>query len=471
MKPNACFAVVLVLACLPAAHRVHAQDAAPADRNAVNTAARPGGMMADSPVTFPKEGALPAKYPPDVKERSEPAEKDYYLFSSPCRSLAQIKTIQKEMPKGEFTSPPPDWTYLDRTRRILTEGGDLQLLALGDSIVNDTMRSGWVALLREAYPKARIEATVYVRGGGGCQHYREEDRVAKYILPRKPNLVFIGGISQRNIESIREVIRQVRAGLPDVEILLATGTFGTADPRDAAALAEAPHSGTGAYGRALKALAAEERCAYLDMTTPWAQYVRSSELHPHRFYRDVVHANEYGEQILARIMMAFFDPAKERESADTEPWLGTRLEAFQDLKFGFMMHWAPYSQWGCLESWPLVEEDKWARPDDLKTWTDRGRDMERFKRDYWALPKTFNPIKFDPRRWADAARRAGMKYVVFTTRHHDRMFRWIDWWPWPASNSRGLSSWIERWVESTRTTAPRNRKCRSNRCLMSGRRA
>jgi hypothetical protein len=41
---------------------------APADRNAVNTKARPGGMMADSPVTFPKEGALPAKYPPDVKD-------------------------------------------------------------------------------------------------------------------------------------------------------------------------------------------------------------------------------------------------------------------------------------------------------------------------------------------------------------------------------------------------------------------
>ena len=52
-----------------------AQDAAPADRNAVNTAARPGGMMADSPVTFPKQGALPAKYPPDVKDRAEPSEK------------------------------------------------------------------------------------------------------------------------------------------------------------------------------------------------------------------------------------------------------------------------------------------------------------------------------------------------------------------------------------------------------------
>jgi len=295
-----------------------AQNAAPPDRNSVNTAARPGGMMTDSPVTFPKEGALPARFPPDVKERGEPAEMDYYLFSSPCRSLGQIAAIQKEMPPGQFTAPPADWTHLPRTHRILTEGGDLRLLALGDSIVNDTMRSGWVAQLQEAYPKARIQATVYVRGGGGCQHYREEGRVAKYILPRKPDLVFIGGISQKDIASIREVIHQLRAGLPDVEILLATGTFGTADPRDAVALAQAPHSGTGTYGQALKALAAEENCAYLDMTTPWAEYIRSSKVHPHLFYRDVVHANECGEQILAKIMMAFWAPASHAGS-DTEP--------------------------------------------------------------------------------------------------------------------------------------------------------
>ena len=32
---------------------------------------------------------------------------------------------------------------------------------------------------------------------------------------------------------------------------------------------------------------------------------RSAKVHPHVFYRDVVHANEFGEQILAKIMMAF----------------------------------------------------------------------------------------------------------------------------------------------------------------------
>lgn len=268
-----------------------------------------GETMKDSPVTFPKEGALPAKYPPDQPSKgNEATEEGYYIFSSPQRSLAQIERIQAEMPKGEFTPPKPDWTHLSRIRCILTEGSELHLLAMGDSIVNDTMRSGWVAKLREAYPKANIRATVYVRGGGGCQHYKEGGRLAKNVIPRKPDLVFIGGISQRNIEDIREVIRQLRGALPEMEILLATGTFGTTDPRDADSLGNAAYSGTGPYGAALKQLADEERCAYLDMTAPWAEYIRSAGVHPHRFYRDPVHANEYGEQILSKILMAFFRP-------------------------------------------------------------------------------------------------------------------------------------------------------------------
>lgn len=266
-------------------------------------------LAADSPVTFPEKGALPARYPPDRPAKAnEATEKGYYIFSSPERSLEQIARIQSEMPTGDFTPPPNEWTHLKRIRRILTEGGDLHLLALGDSIVNDTMRSGWVAKLSQAYPKATIGATVYVRGSGGCQHYKEEGRIARDVVPRKPDLVFIGGISQKDMESIREVLRQLRAALPEVEILLATGTFGTVDPRDAEALAEAPHSGTGAYGKSLKRLAAEEACAYLDMTSPWAEYIRSAKVHPHLFYRDPVHANEFGEQILSKILLAFFLP-------------------------------------------------------------------------------------------------------------------------------------------------------------------
>lgn len=265
-------------------------------------------MMADSPVEFPKSGALPAKYPPDVQVKHPPAEKDYYIFGTPERSLSQIERIRAEMPAGKMLVPKTDWKNLTRTRNRLTGGGTLHVLGLGDSIVNDTFRSGWLAKLQKAYPKSRIEGMVYVRGGGGCQHYKEEGRIRKYLVPLKPDLVFLGGISQKDIESIREVIHQIRATLPDTEFLLATGVFGTADPRVPEELSKAPCSGTGKYGTELKQLANDEHCAFLDMTTPWAEYIQSSKVHPLLFHRDIVHANEFGEQILSKILMAYFSP-------------------------------------------------------------------------------------------------------------------------------------------------------------------
>jgi len=113
------------------------------------------------------------------------------------------------------------------------------------------------------------------------------------------------------------------------------------------------------------------------------------------------------------------DPGDPQNSLGHPQWLADRLDWFGDLKFGLFLHWGPYSQWGCIESWPLVEADTWARPDDLKPWVERDRDLERFRRDYWALNETFDPDGFDPTVWAEAAQYAGMKYVAFTTKHHD----------------------------------------------------
>jgi hypothetical protein len=271
---------------------------------ALTAFAVPADLMEDSPVRFPEKGALPSKYPPDVRVERYPSEPDYFLFASPCRSLDQIDKIQAEMLPGHFTPPPTDWDPLPRTRRVLNEGGSLHVLGLGDSIVNDTMRSGWLAKLQEAYPKATIRGTVYVRGGGGCQHYREEDRIVRYLVPQKPDLVFLGGISQRSVDDIRVVIEQLRAELPEVEIVLANGVFGAADPRDPAEWEKI--NDPDGYTQSLSKLAVEQRCAMLDMRTPWIEYLRSTEVHPHRFYRDRVHANEFGEQILSKILLAFF---------------------------------------------------------------------------------------------------------------------------------------------------------------------
>jgi len=107
------------------------------------------------------------------------------------------------------------------------------------------------------------------------------------------------------------------------------------------------------------------------------------------------------------------------EAKETDPLVLKKLETFQDWKFGLFIHWGIYSQWGCIESWPLVEVDEWARPDDLRPWVERNKDFQRFFRDYRVLNTTFNPQRFDPQKWLGAAENAGMKYIVFTTKHHD----------------------------------------------------
>jgi lysophospholipase L1-like esterase len=120
----------------------------------------------------------------------------------------------------------------------------------------------------------------------------------------------IGGISQRDdTESIREVVKQVRAKA-DVEVLLLTGAFGTMDPRkDKVWTPEVDPNGTG-YRTKLMKLAAEEKCEFLDMTGAWGLYIRDSEKGMGWFKRDPIHANERGFQILGRILAAYLAPKK-----------------------------------------------------------------------------------------------------------------------------------------------------------------
>jgi len=102
---------------------------------------------------------------------------------------------------------------------------------------------------------------------------------------------------------------------------------------------------------------------------------------------------------------------------DPDTFIHRRLEDWQDLKFGLLMHWGAYSQWGIVESWSICPEDlSWATGARKPGVADNYHD---YRRAYEALPRTFNPTKFDPERWAAAARAAGMKYLVFTTKHHD----------------------------------------------------
>ena len=111
---------------------------------------------------------------------------------------------------------------------------------------------------------------------------------------------------------------------------------------------------------------------------------------------------------------------KDRYVWTEDPKVLQKIEWFRDQKLGLMMHWGAYSQLGIVESWALSDADAcWAR--HCIDWEVTG---EAFKKQYFDLNKTFNPIRFEPEKWADIAKAAGTKYLLFTTKHHDGFCMW-----------------------------------------------
>lgn len=80
------------------------------------------------------------------------------------------------------------------------------------------------------------------------------------------------------------------------------------------------------------------------------------------------------------------------------------LEKFRENRFGMFIHWGPVTLRG--------REIGWSRTRSIPIG------------DYDNLYKEFNPVLFSAEAWVRAAKEAGMKYLVLTTRHHDGFSLW-----------------------------------------------
>ena len=80
------------------------------------------------------------------------------------------------------------------------------------------------------------------------------------------------------------------------------------------------------------------------------------------------------------------------------------VENWRSLRFGMFIHWGPVSLSGREIGWS------------------RGRQTP--VEEYDSLYKRFNPARFNADEWVAAAKDAGMKYIVLTTKHHDGFCLW-----------------------------------------------
>jgi alpha-L-fucosidase len=118
--------------------------------------------------------------------------------------------------------------------------------------------------------------------------------------------------------------------------------------------------------------------------------------------------------------------AQARDSVSAERLAARRW--FADAKFGLFVHWGVYSQLGAGE-W-VMHNRKIGVPE------------------YEWLATTFNPTKFDAAAWVALAKRAGVRYITITSRHHDgfSMFQTaqtpyniVDWTPFKRDPLKELA--------------------------------
>jgi alpha-L-fucosidase len=101
--------------------------------------------------------------------------------------------------------------------------------------------------------------------------------------------------------------------------------------------------------------------------------------------------------------------ARSTEAAAGAPPAAERLEWWREARFGLFVHWGPVSLKGT--------EIGWSRGGERRGYGSHGTEVP--VEVYDNLYKQFNPTSFNADTWVATAKAAGMKYLVFTSRHHD----------------------------------------------------
>jgi len=93
-----------------------------------------------------------------------------------------------------------------------------------------------------------------------------------------------------------------------------------------------------------------------------------------------------------------------------DPEVMKNLKKWQGYKFGLLIHMGLYSELGTVESWGLCPEDWVGRPVD---------NYYEYANNYRNTKSRFNPVNFDPEKWAQLYKNSGAKYMIYSSKHHD----------------------------------------------------
>ncbi len=108
--------------------------------------------------------------------------------------------------------------------------------------------------------------------------------------------------------------------------------------------------------------------------------------------------------VVIRAKTAALPPEETKEARDE------RIAWWREARFGMFIHWGLYAIPGGTWKDKVYKEgySEWIMFDEKIP-----------AREYEKLAGKFNPVKFDAQAWVGIAKKAGMKYMVLTTKHHD----------------------------------------------------
>lgn len=128
------------------------------------------------------------------------------------------------------------------------------------------------------------------------------------------------------------------------------------------------------------------------------------------------------------------DVVKDAGSSDFNLNKPERVEWFRQVGSGLFIHFGVDAQLGIVISHSLV-----------------GASNEYVERYFNELPKTFDPYRFNPHELAVLAKMAGMKYIMFTTKHHSGFCLWdTKTTSFNCMNTPYHKDMLKEFVEATR---------------------
>lgn len=126
---------------------------------------------------------------------------------------------------------------------------------------------------------------------------------------------------------------------------------------------------------------------------------------------------------------------------------------FPEAGLGLFIHWGIPSVLGQGDlSWSMINHPRGSKSKGFEQYgMEVVGSITSSPAKYWDQAKSFNPDRYDPDKWLSAARKAGVKYAVLTTRHHDGFALWpSEYGNFSTKNYAGGKDLLVKYVEACR---------------------